>query len=99
MIISNEPGYYKQGNYGIRIENLLAVVVDKGIAGAKLETYSFETLTLVPIDLSCLELPLLTFQEREWINDYHFNVMSKVGPLLDTKTRDWLAYSTREIEG
>ena len=99
MIISNEPGYYKQGNYGIRIENLLAVVVDKGIAEAKLETYSFETLTLVPIDLSCLELPLLTFQEREWINDYHFNVMSKVGPLLDTKTRDWLAYSTREIEG
>tara|TARA_Y100000994_G_scaffold247413_1_gene252740 strand:+ start:244 stop:2049 length:1806 start_codon:yes stop_codon:yes gene_type:complete len=98
MIISNEPGYYKQGSYGIRIENLLAVVVDEGVEEAKVETYGFETLTLVPIDLSCLELPLLTLQERDWINDYHAKVKSEIGPLLDNKARDWLSYSTREIE-
>ena len=98
MIISNEPGYYKQGSYGIRIENLLAVVVDEGVDEAKEETYSFETLTLAPIDLSCVELPLLTLQERVWINGYHSKVMSKIGPLVDSKTRDWLSFSTRELE-
>ena len=98
MIISNEPGYYKQGSYGIRIENLLTVVVEEGVDEAKEETYGFETLTLAPIDLSCVELPLLTLQERVWINGYHYKVMSKIGPLVDSKTRDWLSFSTRELE-
>ena len=72
--------------------------MDEGVEEAKVETYAFETLTLAPIDLSCLELPLLTLQERDWINDYHAKVKSEIGPLLDNKARDWLSYSTREIE-
>ncbi len=73
MIVSNEPGYYKTGAYGIRIENLVAVK-EVEIEGADRRYLEFETLTLAPIDLACIEPSLLTEAERQWLNDYHRRV-------------------------
>jgi Xaa-Pro aminopeptidase len=96
MIVSNEPGYYKAGAYGIRIENLVAVREAK-IEGADRRYLEFETLTLAPIDLACMEPGLLTEAERQWINDYHRRVRDVVGPQVDEATRAWLAEATRAI--
>jgi len=96
MIVSNEPGYYKAGGYGIRIENLLAVREAK-IEGADRAYLEFETLTLAPIDLACLEPALLSAGERQWLNDYHRRVRETVAPQVDEPTRAWLAEATRGI--
>ena len=96
MIVSNEPGYYKAGGYGIRIENLLAVREAK-IEGADRAYLEFETLTLAPIDLACLEPALLNAGERQWLNDYHRRVRETVAPQVDEPTRAWLAEATRGI--
>jgi Xaa-Pro aminopeptidase len=96
MIVSNEPGYYKAGGYGIRIENLLAVR-EATIAGADRPYLEFETLTLAPIDLNCIDTSLLTGTERQWLNDYHRRVRETVGPAVDEATRAWLADATRAI--
>ncbi len=96
MIVSNEPGYYKAGAYGIRIENLLAVR-DATIEGADRAYLEFETLTLAPIDLNAVEPGLLTDTERGWLNDYHRRVRETVGPKVDEATRAWLAEATRAI--
>jgi Xaa-Pro aminopeptidase len=96
MIVSNEPGYYKTDAYGIRIENLVAVREAK-IEGADRRYYEFETLTLAPIDLACIELELLTGPERDWLNAYHRRVREAVGPDVDEVTRAWLAEATRAI--
>ena len=96
MIVSNEPGYYKTGAYGIRIENLVAVkAVD--IEGADRKYLEFETLTLAPIDLACIEPSLLTEAEKRWLNDYHRRVRETVGPNVDAETRTWLDKATRAI--
>ena len=94
MIVSNEPGYYKTGAYGIRIENLVAVREAK-IEGADRRYLEFETLTLAPIDLACIEPGLLTEAERQWLNDYHRRVRETVAPQVDEATRAWLAEATR----
>jgi Xaa-Pro aminopeptidase len=96
MIVSNEPGYYKTGAYGIRIENLVAVK-EATIEGADRHYLEFETLTLAPIDLACIEPSLLTDAERRWLNDYHKRVRETVGPQVDAATRDWLTEATRAI--
>jgi Xaa-Pro aminopeptidase len=96
MIVSNEPGYYKTDAYGIRIENLVAVREAK-IDGADRRYLEFETLTLAPIDLACIEPGLLTDAERQWLNDYHRRVREAVGPEVDEATQAWLAEATRAI--
>jgi Xaa-Pro aminopeptidase len=96
MIVSNEPGYYKTGAYGIRIENLVAVR-EVTIEGADRRYCEFETLTLAPIDLACVDTSLLTDPEREWLNAYHRRVREAVGPEVDEATRAWLAEATRAI--
>ncbi|MBR2820077.1 MAG: aminopeptidase P family protein [Reyranella sp.] len=96
MIVSNEPGYYKAGAYGIRIENLIAVK-EAEIEGADRRYLEFETLTLAPIDLACVEPGLLTAAERQWLNEYHRRVRQTVEPEADEATRAWLAEATRPI--
>jgi len=96
MIVSNEPGYYKAGAYGIRIENLVAVKEAK-IEDADRRYLEFETLTLAPIDLDCIDPGLLTEGEKAWLNAYHARVREVVGPLIEEPTRDWLAAATRAV--
>jgi Xaa-Pro aminopeptidase len=89
MIVSNEPGYYKTGEYGIRIENLV-LVVDKQIEGAEKEMLGFETLTFAPIDRRLVVKDMLSPQELDWLNDYHSQVVEKIGPSLSGADREWL---------
>ena len=89
MIISNEPGYYKPGEYGIRIENLV-LVVDKPVPGSDKETLGFETLTFVPIDKRLIDASMLSDRELEWLNDYHAKVLALIGPQLDGEDKAWL---------
>lgn len=90
MIVSNEPGYYKAGAWGIRIENLQVVTEARAIPGGEREMLGFETLTLAPLDKRLIVTDLLTGQERGWVDAYHARVLSEVGPLLDGDDRLWL---------
>ena len=90
MIISNEPGYYKEGGYGIRIENLILVNELEKPKGGERPMMSFETLTLAPIDRQLIDKALLTDEERAWLNDYHARVLAKIGPAVDKATKAWL---------
>lgn len=96
MILSNEPGYYKAGHFGVRIENLV-VVEPRAIAGAERETYGFETLTLVPIDRTLIDAKLLDSEERAWLDAYHARVRKALSPLLDAAERRWLAAATKPL--
>jgi Xaa-Pro aminopeptidase len=89
MFLSNEPGYYKTGEYGIRIENLV-LVEPREIAGAEKKMLGFETLTFAPIERRLIETSLLSPEERRWVDDYHARVMEIVGPQLDGEVRTWL---------
>jgi len=89
MILSNEPGYYKAGEYGIRIENLI-LVEEREIKGAEGEWLGFETLTFAPIDKALIEVGLLSPQERAWLDTYHTKVAELVGPPLEGEARVWL---------
>ncbi|MDR3435811.1 aminopeptidase P family protein [Telmatospirillum sp.] len=95
MILSDEPGYYKAGAYGIRTENLLVVRPWPG--HGERETCEFETLTLAPIDLALIDRDLLNEEEAAWLNAYHARVRSDLSPLLDGPTAAWLAEATRAI--
>jgi Xaa-Pro aminopeptidase len=97
MICSNEPGYYKEGAYGIRIENLVAVRADDSVKGAEREMLSFETLTLAPIDRALVERALLAPDEAAWLDRYHARVREVIAPLVDRATADWLAEATQPI--
>jgi Xaa-Pro aminopeptidase len=88
MILSNEPGYYKQGEYGIRIENLV-LVEDRDIADAEGRYFGFETLTFAPIDKTLVDTGLLDTDERRWWNEYHAKVLEVVGPQLDGEALEW----------
>ena len=90
MIVSNEPGYYKVGGYGIRIENLITVKAPAPIAGGEREMLSFETLTLAPIDRRLIVVEMLTSAERDWLNAYHAEVTTKIGPMVEPEVRAWL---------
>jgi len=89
MIISNEPGYYKQDKYGIRIENLV-LVIEKPVAGGDKETLGFETLTYVPIDKRLIDAKMLSDRELQWLNDYHAEVLALIGPQLEGEDKAWL---------
>ena len=89
MIISNEPGYYKTGEYGIRIENLV-LVVEREIEGAEKEMLGFETLTFAPIDQRLIEVQMLEPEELIWLNCYHAHVLAKIGPNLKGDDLAWL---------
>ena len=97
MIVSNEPGYYKQGEYGIRIENLVLVVPCSDVGKTERELYSFETLTLAPFDRNLIERSLLQQDEIAWINAYHMHVLQTIGSLVDPETVDWLRQATRPL--
>jgi Xaa-Pro aminopeptidase len=88
MFLSNEPGYYKAGEYGIRIENLV-LVEEREIAGAEGRYFGFETLTFAPIDKTLVDVSLLSGEELRWWNDYHAKVLSIVGPQLDGDALAW----------
>jgi Xaa-Pro aminopeptidase len=91
MILSDEPGYYLPGHYGIRIENLLLArdaVPQPDQARPFLE---FETLTLAPYCRALLDATLLTQAERDWVMAYHGRVLAEIGPMLEAPVRDWLA--------
>jgi Xaa-Pro aminopeptidase len=97
MILSDEPGYYKTGAYGIRIENLVLVKPAEKVPGGERELLSFETLTLVPIDARLIDRNLLTPEEIAWINGYHARILPAAGHLLDEAERTWLAAAARPI--
>ncbi|MGV8949350.1 MAG: aminopeptidase P family protein [Candidatus Paracaedibacter sp.] len=97
MIISNEPGYYKTNAYGIRIESLI-IVVEKGIPeGGERPLLGFETLTQAPIDLSLINVDMLTPQERTWLNTYHAQVYKTLLPLLNAEEGAWLREATKDV--
>ncbi|HJT39810.1 MAG TPA: aminopeptidase P family protein [Sphingobium sp.] len=89
MILSNEPGYYKPQEYGIRIENLVLVEA-REVPGAEREMLGFETLTFAPIDRNAIAVELLTDEERAWLDAYHAKVVEVVGPQLEGEALDWL---------
>ncbi|MFA6140129.1 MAG: aminopeptidase P family protein [Hyphomicrobium sp.] len=97
MIISNEPGYYKEGAYGIRIENLVLVTELTKLPGAERETMGFETLTLAPIDRRLIVKQMLGADEIAWLDDYHARVAAAVGPELDEDARAWLKRATAPL--
>ena len=92
-VISNEPGYYKTGAYGIRIENLITVVESAEFPGY----FEFETLTLAPIDKRLIRKSLLSEPERAWLDTYHRRVWKEIGPLVKGKVKDWLKDATGEL--
>lgn len=96
MVLSNEPGYYKTGAYGIRIENLVCVV-PRGTSADGREMLGFETLTLVPIETALVDLALLNAAERNWLNDYHARVQRETSPYADLETKAWIAKACAPI--
>nr|WP_169569541.1 aminopeptidase P family protein [Sneathiella limimaris] len=97
MILSNEPGYYKTGEYGIRIENLVMVETVNAPVGAERDLLGFETLTFAPIDLNAIDASALDVTEKEWLNQYHQHVWEKISPALEGEVKDWLKQATRPI--
>ncbi len=99
MILSNEPGYYREGAFGIRIENLLVVEDTAPLPGADPERdfLSWQTLTYAPIDRRLIVADALSKDEKAWLNMYHFEVAEKLSPLVSPEARDWLSIATQEI--
>ena len=98
MILSNEPGYYRPGAFGIRIENLITVIEAEPLSGGDDRAMlAFETLTYAPIDLRLVEATLLTDDEKNWLNAYHQEIYAKLAPLIEPETAHWLAGATRNI--
>jgi Xaa-Pro aminopeptidase len=97
MILSNEPGYYRTGAYGIRIENLVLVVEAPPVEGAEKPLNTFETLTLAPIDTRLVEPALMTADEIAWLDAYHARVRDALAPIVDAPTREWLIRATAPI--
>jgi len=96
MLLSNEPGYYKIENYGIRIENLV-LVEPRAIPDAERDMLGFETLTLAPIDRGLIEPSLMTADEVEWLDAYHARVRNTLMAHLDEETGGWLQEATRPL--
>jgi Xaa-Pro aminopeptidase len=90
MILSNEPGYYKEGAYGIRLENLILVTPAEPVEGGDIAMHAFETLTLAPFDRRLIKPHLLTRDELHWLDQYHERVLAEVGPMVDGETLAWL---------
>ena len=97
MILSNEPGLYREGEYGIRLENLVLVTPPAAIKGGTREMLGFETLTLVPFDRRLIDPSLLTRDELAWLNAYHAEVRRKIEKLLRGSSRSWLRDATATL--
>ncbi|MBL8660184.1 MAG: aminopeptidase P family protein [Rhodospirillales bacterium] len=99
MVVSNEPGFYQASSFGIRIENLVAVVplADVCDGNGKGRFLNFETLTLAPIDQALIDPSLLDAAERDWLDAYHARVMETIAPLVDAATARWLTVATRPL--
>jgi len=95
MLISNEPGIYKKGRYGIRTESVLLVVDD--CSNSETTFYSFENLTHCPIDTQAIDMTMLTTTEREWLNNYNHSVYMTLSPHLTGNEREWLTNATKPI--
>lgn len=95
MFTSNEPGFYKTGEYGIRIENLVLCVEDQETEFGKF--LKFETLSLFPIDTTLIDFSLLTKEEVQWLNDYHAEVFEKLSPLLSQAESRWLQEKCKAV--
>jgi Xaa-Pro aminopeptidase len=99
MVVSNEPGYYRTGAYGIRIENLVLVVPVAAPHGAERDLLGFETLTLAPLDRALIDERGLTEAERDWVDAYHRRVRKAIAPRVDAPTAQWLEDATRPLAG
>jgi Xaa-Pro aminopeptidase len=98
MILSNEPGYYREGAFGIRIENLIAVQPAAPLPGGdSRDMLAFETLTWVPIDRHLIDPALLSQDERDWIDSYHATCRDKLGPLLPEDCGAWFTAATEKL--
>jgi Xaa-Pro aminopeptidase len=97
MLLSIEPGYYREGAFGVRTENLALVVAAEAVRGEAADYLGFETLTLCPIDLRLVEARLLEPREREWLNTYHRRVRAELEPRLEPEVARWLRGATREL--
>jgi Xaa-Pro aminopeptidase len=97
MILSNEPGYYKEGAYGIRIENLQVVTPPAPIPGGERPMLGWETLTLAPIDRRLIVAAMLSDEERTQLDSYHAQVRDVIGPLVEADVQTWLTEVTRPI--
>src|SRR5204863_3248977 len=97
MILSNEPGYYKPGAYGIRIENLVLVIAGPQLANGDRALNAFETLTLAPIDRRLIVPASMTPDEIAWLDGYHARVAETLLPLVDKDTQGWLRSATRRL--
>ncbi|WP_119168569.1 aminopeptidase P family protein [Algihabitans albus] len=98
MIVSNEPGYYKPGAYGIRIENLVAVQEAESRSSDERKMLAFETLTLAPFDRSLIDVALLDESEISWVDHYHKRVKRELAPLVEAEAKAWLETATTPLE-
>jgi Xaa-Pro aminopeptidase len=97
MMLSNEPGYYKEGHYGIRLENLIVVDPAENLPGGDIAMHGFETLTLAPFDSRLLRPDLMTRDELHWLDTYHARVLAEIGPMLDGEVLAWLEKATAPL--
>ena len=97
MILSNEPGYYREGEYGIRLENLIVVTETRTIPGGDIAMHGFETLTLAPFDRRLIRAELLGEDERAWLDAYHARVLAEIGPMVDGEVLGWLEKMTAPL--
>ncbi len=97
MILSNEPGYYRADEYGIRIENLVIVTAATPIEGGERAMHGFETITLAPIDRRLVDRSLLRDDEVNWLNDYHARVRAELTPIVESETAAWLKGATEPL--
>ena len=91
MILSNEPGYYKEGEYGIRIENIIVVKEEKE------NQLKFENISWAPIDKDLIDSSMLNEKELNWINDYHLKVFEKISGFLTLEEKNWLQKVTKPL--
>lgn len=97
MIVSNEPGFYKEGAYGIRIENLQYVTPPEEIDGGDRLMLGFECLTFTPLARNLIDETLLSSEECDWVDDYHQRVLTEIGDLVDGEAADWLAHACKPL--
>ena len=96
MVVTNEPGVYKEGRYGIRTEN--TIIVEKDLVSEEFgEFYKFRTISYCPIDLEGVNVEMLSLQEKTWLNDYHKMVFEKLSPYLNEEEKEFLKHETREV--
>ncbi len=96
MILSNEPGYYKAGEFGIRIENLI-LVEERTIEGGEQTMLGFETLTFAPLERKLINVDMLSPDQRQWVDDYHAKVREVIAPQLEGDALDWLKTQTAPL--